>query len=99
MYVVYMYDNYKKIKLTPRTTIYKACYELSERLKALNCSNIADTGSFISTKNPITKEITTKRYVVNVFLPKVKLEIHKITKGDINEEELLEIIRRLNERI
>lgn len=98
MYIVYMHDNDKKIKLTPQTTVYRACAELSERLRALNCSEISDKGTFVTTKNPITKENTIKRYVVDVLFPRVRFEIHKITRGNIDEELLLEIIRRQNER-
>ena len=50
-------------------TMYEAIFKLLNHLVKLNALCCADEGVFVLTKNPFTKEIAVKRFLVTVNIP------------------------------
>ena len=79
-------------------SLHTAIIVLVGKLKMLLCEDLIDTGSFVPTQNTFTKEILTKRYVLEIVCPRTTFEIRKQTKGSIDQEEFMAILNRIKEK-
>lgn len=62
-------------------------------LKKYNALDLAEHGSFVVTKPPFLKHEVVKRYEVLSILPYSRFIIHKTSKGSIDTEEFLSILK------
>ena len=74
---------------TTHQTMFLAMHAMLYYLDSIKALNNAEKGRFITTQNPFTKESVTKRYEVDVVIPKTKITIKKRSKGSINTENFM----------
>lgn len=79
-------------------TMAEAIFHLLNHLVKLNALCCADEGVFVLTKNPFTKEIAVKRFLVTVNIPYTELLIKKESKGSINEDIFLSTLKLIKEK-
>lgn len=79
-------------------TMAEAIFHLLNHLVKLNALCCADEGVFVLTKNPFTKEIAVKRFLVTVNIPYTELLIKKENKGSINEDIFLSTLKLIKEK-
>lgn len=93
-----LYDNEHWMSYT---TLKAAVWDLCVKLHNLNCMNLLHMGQFEETEFMFNKYH--KQYVIRIFIPYTVLKIKKMTKGDIDQDELIntlvEVEKLFNERI
>ena len=70
---------------------------LQGRLKQIRAENMLSKGAFVPTYNKFTKEVLIKRYRIEVTFPHTIFIIKRLTKGSIDIEWFMEIIKGMVE--
>ena len=87
-YVV-IYETPSGTNKTTHQTMFLAIHSMLYYLDSIKALGNAEKGHFITTQNPFNKELVTKRYVVDVVVPKTTVTIKKRSKGSINTEHFM----------
>lgn len=78
--------------------MYGVIVQLLNHLIKMNALSCADSGVFMVTRHPITKEVSVKRFLVTVNIPYTELLVKKEDTGSINEEMFLSTLKYIKEK-